>query len=177
MIALLAVPVAAVAVVGGAAAVLVVGLRRRDRRVVGAVTRWQRSTVNPRQLATAGGAGARMSVVEHPGRRTGRRYSTPVGIREDGGDLVVMLPYGPGADWVRNVRAAGAATVRHDGRTLSVLDPEVVAFHDAERRLTAGDRWTARLFGIREVLVLHVAESGGPRRVRSSSSSQDVTSS
>ncbi len=84
MTALLAVPATLLVVAGGSVAVLVVGLRRRDRRVVSAVTRWQRSTVNPRQLETAGRAGARMSVVEHRGRRSGRSYSTPVGIRESG---------------------------------------------------------------------------------------------
>lgn len=154
MSALVVVPAAALGVAGAAAAVLVVGLRRRDPRVVGAVTRYQRSTVNPRQLATAGSAGARMSVVGHRGRRSGRPYETPVGVRESGEDLLVLLPYGSGADWVRNVRAAGAATLRHDGRTLEVGVPEVLPLAAVADRLGAGDRWVARLFGIREVLRL-----------------------
>ncbi len=157
MSAVLALPAALVVTVGGAAAVIVLGLRRRDPRVVGAVTRWQRTTVNPRQLATAGSEGARMSVVEHHGRRSGRPYSTPVGIRRSGGDLLVLLPYGAETDWVRNVRAAGAATVRHDGRAVPVARPEVLPFAETAHRLTAGDRRVATLFGIREVLVLREA--------------------
>jgi deazaflavin-dependent oxidoreductase (nitroreductase family) len=146
-----------------AAGTMVIGIRRRDPRVVGLVHRWQRSTVNPAQLATAGTEGARMSVVEHRGRRSGRPYETPVGVCEVDGCLLVMLPYGPTTDWVRNVRAAGGAVLRHEGRSIPVVSPEVVPFADRARRLSAGDRRVARVFGIRDVLVLRPAEPAGPR--------------
>ncbi len=145
---------AAVVLPAAAAGAFVLGLRRRDPRVVGAVTRWQRSSVNPRQLATAGTTGARMSVVQHVGRRSGRAYETPVGVTEADGVLLVMLPYGPTTDWVRNVRAAGGAVVRHRGRRLDVSEPEVRPVGEVRSALGAGDRWAARAFGIREVLVL-----------------------
>ena len=149
--------VAAVAVAAPAlaAGTVVLGVRRRHPRVVRAVNRWQRSSANPRQLATAGAAGARTSVVEHVGRRSGRPYETPVGATAVGGDLVVMLPYGAGTDWVRNVRAAGRAVVRHDGRRLPVAAPEVLPVASVAAHLGRGDLWASRLFGIREVLVLH----------------------
>lgn len=143
-----------VALPAAAAGAVVLGIRRRDPRVVGAVNRWQRRSVNPRQLATAGTAGARMSVVEHVGRRSGRPYETPVGATDVAGDLVVMLPYGPTTDWVRNVRAAGGAVVRYDGRRVTVGAPEVVPVGEVAVGLSAGDRWTARVFGIREALRL-----------------------
>lgn len=137
-----------------AAGAVVLGIRRRHPRVVGAVHRWQRASVNPRQLETAGTAGARMSVVEHVGRRSGRAYATPVGVTDVDGALVVMLPYGPTTDWVRNVRAAGGAVVHHDGRRVTVGTPEVVPVGEVAVGLSAGDRWTARVFGIREALRL-----------------------
>ena len=140
-----------------AAGMLVLGLRRRDPRVVATVTRWQRTRTNPRQLETAGAAGARMSVVAHVGRRSGRPHETPVGVTEVDGHLLVMLPYGPGTDWVRNVRAAGGAVVRHRGRRIAVTGPEVVPVGEVRAALGAGDRWAARVFGIREVLRLSPA--------------------
>jgi deazaflavin-dependent oxidoreductase (nitroreductase family) len=138
-----------------AAGAVVLGIRRRDPRVVGFVNRWQRRSVNPRQLATAGTVGARMSVVEHVGRRSGRAYATPVGATDVGGDLVVMLPYGSTADWVRNVRAAGGAVIRYDGRRVTVGAPQVVSVGEVAAGLSGGDRWAACVFGIREALVLH----------------------
>ncbi len=147
----------AVALPVAAAGVFVLGIRRRRPRVVRAVNRWQRRSVNPRQLATAGSAGARTSVVEHRGRRSGRAYETPVGVSEADGRLLVMLPYGPTTDWVRNVRAAGGAVVRHRGRSIPVTGPEIVPVDRVHAHLGAGDRWAARVFGIREVLLLRPA--------------------
>lgn len=45
-----------------------------------------------------------------PGRRTGRPFSTPVTLVEDGGDRWLVAPYGDVA-WVRNARAAGRITL------------------------------------------------------------------
>jgi deazaflavin-dependent oxidoreductase (nitroreductase family) len=46
-----------------------------------------------------------------PGRKTGRLYSTPVDIINVEGQRWLVAGYGP-ASWVRNVRAAGEATLR-----------------------------------------------------------------
>jgi hypothetical protein len=43
-----------------------------------------------------------------------------------GDQFVIVLPYGPGADWVRNVLAHGSATLVHEGRTVRVDQPVVV---------------------------------------------------
>jgi deazaflavin-dependent oxidoreductase (nitroreductase family) len=46
-------------------------------------------------------------VVTHAGRRSGRRFQTPVNVfpAEDG--YLLALTYGPDSDWVKNVMAAG----------------------------------------------------------------------
>jgi deazaflavin-dependent oxidoreductase (nitroreductase family) len=46
-------------------------------------------------------------VVEHTGRRSGRRYSTPMGYVKASGDrLHVVAEHGDRADWVRNAMKA-----------------------------------------------------------------------
>ena len=40
---------------------------------------------------------------------------------------MIALPYGPGANWVRNVLASGSATIVHEGQTLDVDRPEIVS--------------------------------------------------
>jgi hypothetical protein len=40
--------------------------------------------------------------------------------------LLVSLPYGPHRDWVRNVQAAGQATVLRGGRRLELADPRLL---------------------------------------------------
>ena len=53
----------------------------------------------------------RMAIIEHRGRRSGKVYQTPVMAFVGNGSLCVVLNYGAGSDWVRNVLAADAATV------------------------------------------------------------------
>jgi deazaflavin-dependent oxidoreductase (nitroreductase family) len=67
-----------------------------------------------------------LGIVEHRGRRSGRRYRTPVNVfRRDGG-FAVALTYGPRTDWVKNVLAAGAAQITTRGRSYEVVRPRVI---------------------------------------------------
>ena len=87
--------------------------------------------------------GHRFLRLEHVGRRSGRRYTAVVeALRYDPvtGEAVAMAGYGHRADWLRNVRAAGTASVEfaHGPRPASVrvLDVEEAAevLADYERR-------------------------------------------
>ena len=60
-------------------------------------------------------------VVVHHGRRSGRIYETPVNVFRRGDGYVVALTYGAGADWVRNVLAAGACDLITQGRRMRVV--------------------------------------------------------
>ena len=65
-------------------------------------------------------------VVIHKGRRSGREYRTPVNVfRRDGG-FELALTYGPNADWVKNVMAAGGAEVLYRGRIHDLTGPRLV---------------------------------------------------
>ena len=56
-------------------------------------------------------------VIIHRGQRSGRIYETPVNVFRRSDGYVVALTYGAGADWVRNVRAAGVCDlITHDHR-------------------------------------------------------------
>ena len=61
-----------------------------------------------------------------PGRKTGKRYTTPVTLVEDGTQRWLVAPYGP-VSWVRNARAAGRVTLRRGGRSEEAAITEVDA--------------------------------------------------
>src|SRR4051794_26273886 len=63
--------------------------------------------------------------VIHRGRRSGREYRTPVNVFRTATGLVVALTYGPEADWVRNVLAAGGCEVENRGRRTRYGSPRV----------------------------------------------------
>jgi len=58
------------------------------------------------------------------GRRTGRAYSTPVTLVEDGGQRWLVAPYGD-VGWARNARAAGRVTLSRGRRTETLAISEV----------------------------------------------------
>jgi deazaflavin-dependent oxidoreductase (nitroreductase family) len=66
------------------------------------------------------------SMLEHRGRRSGRVYRTPINVFRRPGGYTVALTYGPGAEWVQNVLAAGGASLETRGRRLQVTNPRVV---------------------------------------------------
>jgi len=67
-------------------------------------------------LARFGLAGKRTHILTVTGRRSGRRYSTPVQLVLDGGDRWLVAPYGE-REWVRNARAAGEVALTRARRT------------------------------------------------------------
>ena len=138
------------------ATVFLLGMRRSSPAVQDRVRRFNRAVTNPRVLRSAGTPGASASVLHHVGRVSGRQYETPVGPTDVDGGFVIALPYGPGADWVRNVLASGSATLVHEGRTVAVHQPEVVATTEVVGDLPASERRTLRLFGVDQCLRLRL---------------------
>jgi deazaflavin-dependent oxidoreductase (nitroreductase family) len=100
-------------------------------------------------------AGRRLSPVAfmvHEGRRSGRRYRTPVMPLPLPDGFLVSLPYGPERDWVRNVLAAGRCTLLRGGRRFELADPRMLDAAAAAPLLPAALRPALRVVpGIRFV--------------------------
>ena len=70
------------------------------------------------------------ALITVPGRKTGRPHSTPISLVEYQGQRYVQSPFG-NVNWVRNLRAAGRATLswgrRHETVVAIELTPEQAA--------------------------------------------------
>jgi deazaflavin-dependent oxidoreductase (nitroreductase family) len=142
---------------------LVVGLRRKSAVVMNLLRRISRDRFNPAQLRSAGTAGAYASIVEHTGRVSGRPYRTPVAVRAVDDGFVISLTYGTRADWVRNVLAAGSATLVTEGETHEIDDIRLVPIEEAGSWFSAKDRRIFRLLAIEHCLRLTPRSAeGGP---------------
>src|SRR3954469_8311856 len=75
-------------------------------------------------LARLGLAGKRMHVLTTVGRKSGRRYSTPVQLVFLDGERWLVAPYGE-RDWVKNARAAGTVELMRARRTERMRIEEV----------------------------------------------------
>ena len=82
-------------------------------------------------------------VVHHEGRKSGRKYSTPVVVRRTADGFVIPMPFGDATNWASNVIAAGGATIRWAGADHRVTDPRVIT---ADEAAPAFDRFQRSMF-------------------------------
>jgi deazaflavin-dependent oxidoreductase (nitroreductase family) len=136
---------------GALLTLFVLGMRAKSPIVLGAIRLISR-LFNPMSMRTAGTPGAFASIIHHRGRRTGREFATPVGaVRTDDG-FVITLPYGTRAHWVRNVLAAGSATLVNEGETYEVDGVEVVPTSTVASVFSPSDQRVNRIFRVDECL-------------------------
>ncbi|WP_110590074.1 nitroreductase family deazaflavin-dependent oxidoreductase [Microbacterium suaedae] len=144
VIAILAIPLIA----------LVISLRTKWRPGVTFVRHLGRDRFNVVAMRTAGTPGASAQVIRTIGRRSGREYRTPIGLRRTPTGWLVTLPYGTSPDWLKNLLAAGSAEIEVEGEIRTVTAPRVVSRAEVAHLLTSGDRMVARVFGADEFLLL-----------------------
>ena len=65
-------------------------------------------------------------LLTYTGRKSGRRYTTPLNVFKHGSFYVFALTYGSEANWVRNVLAAGGCEIRVRGREVRLVEPEML---------------------------------------------------
>lgn len=114
--------------------------------------------LNPLMLRLAGQRYWYASVVRHTGRRSGKRYATPIVADRVGNHLIVPLPYGTQVDWVRNVITAGEATVTCKGETYRVVAPELIDSTEALPLLPRDRRRTFERVEIGHFLRAQIAD-------------------
>jgi deazaflavin-dependent oxidoreductase (nitroreductase family) len=132
------------------------GLGPRTRRVVRFVARF----VNPAVMLIAGRRWMPIiGVLHHVGRRSGRAYATPLGMRPQGDTFVMPRTFGEHAAWYRNVLAAGGCVVTYRGVDYTLVEPEVIDFATAASAFPRYERLQFRLAGINEYLRLRLAHS------------------
>ena len=115
--------------------------------------------LNPLMLRLAGRRWWYASVVEHTGRRSGKRYSTPIVADRVGEHLIIPLPYGTGVAWVRNVLTAGTADVVSRGQTYHLLAPELIDSTQALPELPRDRRRTFERVSIGHFLRAQIASN------------------
>jgi deazaflavin-dependent oxidoreductase (nitroreductase family) len=71
-------------------------------------------------------------IITHIGRKSGRRYRTPINVFRNEDRFAIALTYSQHAEWVKNVLAAGGCELETRGVKYRLSSPKVV--HDPARR-------------------------------------------
>lgn len=96
------------------------------------LARINRRVFNPREIRR----GIR-PVLIHVGRSSGKTYRTPLDAHPVPNGYLFIPMYGPRTDWVKNVLAAGAASLSLNGEEIELESPRLVRKADVWRLLPA----------------------------------------
>jgi len=106
-----------------------------------------------------------LAVVHHVGRKSGRRYRTPVVAFRGSTGFVIPMTYGRDVDWARNLVRARGGELQQMGRSFKLGDPRVVDFEAAEPELPSIVRRILRAANFPGYVLLDIcrASSNRPR--------------
>lgn len=93
------------------------------------------------------------AILIYVGRRSGKRYRTPINVFHSEGRFVFALTYGSEAQWVKNVMAAGTCEIEEQGRKLRLAHPELIV-DPAGRLVPAPVRLFLQLQDVTEYLLM-----------------------
>jgi deazaflavin-dependent oxidoreductase (nitroreductase family) len=117
------------------------------------VVRFLARFINPLTLLIAGRRWMPvLGVLRHRGRKSGRIYATPLGMRPLGDSFVMPLTFSSNAAWYLNVEASGSCSVTYKGRDFTLIDPEVIDYQAAAPAFPRYELLQFRLIGINEYL-------------------------
>ena len=138
-------------------------LSPRARRIVRFAARF----ANPLTLLIAGRRWMPiLGVIHHRGRKSGRMYATPLGMRPLGDSFVMPRTFSDHAAWYLNVKAAGWCVVTYKGRDYTLIEPQVIDYPAAAPAFPGYELWQFRLIGIREYLRMRQAPASWSQSTR-----------
>jgi deazaflavin-dependent oxidoreductase (nitroreductase family) len=133
---------------------------QRARRVVRFFARF----VNPLVLLIAGRRWMPIvGILRHRGRKSGRLYATPLGMRPYRDAFLMPRTFSEHAAWYQNVLAAGWCVVTYKGRDYTLAEPEVVDYATAAPAFPRYELLQFRLIGINEYLRMRHAPGSAAR--------------
>ena len=97
-------------------------------------------------------------VLAYTGRKSGKRYRTPLNAFRRGRMVVFALTYGGDVHWVKNVLASGEAELRSRGRTHRLRDPRRIVDRGG-RLVPLPVRLFLRMLRVSEYLTMTVEDA------------------
>ena len=109
--------------------------------------------VNKRTFNRLELAQGKRPVLHHVGRASGTAYRTPLeAIPVDGGYAFILVYGADSTDWVKNVRAAGEATLQVHGTQVQLTDPQILTGEDGWAILPPEQKRLPKFMNVTEIM-------------------------
>ena len=115
------------------------------------VAKVNKRVFNPREIRR----GVR-PVLTHAGRSSGTAYRTPLDAHPVDGGFIFIVMYGSGSDWVQNVLASGAATLKIGGDEFELVSPRLISKENAWQLLPTTTKAPPSFLRVTEYLQMDV---------------------
>ncbi|OBI16838.1 peptidase [Mycobacterium sp. E2327] len=122
-------------------------------RVPRAVANFNRRVTNPSARSITPWLPGQ-GTLEHVGRKSGRRYRTPLLVFPTRDGFAVLVGYGLQSDWVRNVFACGQAVLHKRGESIALARPRLLSKAEAASLVTGPSGVFFRLFPYNEAAMV-----------------------
>ena len=94
------------------------------------------------------------ALLRHVGRRSGKRYETPIMVWRVKDGFVIVLTYGPQTDWLRNLQATDRGSLRWHKREYVFKTPELIDATTGLQALPPLIKFVLGLRGVHEFVKL-----------------------
>ncbi len=91
-------------------------------------------------------------VITHVGRSSGKTFHTPLDAHPVDGGFIFILMYGSGSDWVKNVLAAGTASLKVGDEHYQLTSPRLITKDAAWEELNPATKAPADFLKVSEYL-------------------------
>ena len=122
-------------------------------RVPRAVANFNRRVTNPTARSITPWLPGQ-GTLEHLGRRSGKRYRTPLLVFPIRDGFVVLIGHGLKSDWLRNVFASGQAVLHKRGKSIALANPRLLSKAEAATLVTGPSGVFYRLFWYNEAALV-----------------------
>ncbi|UMB69636.1 nitroreductase family deazaflavin-dependent oxidoreductase [Mycobacterium paraterrae] len=95
-----------------------------------------------------------LGTLEHTGRKSGKRYRTPLLVFKTQNGYAILIGYGLESDWLKNVMAGGPTALHTWGRAVTLANPKILAKAEAAQLVTPAPRLLYRLFPYNEAALV-----------------------
>ncbi|MEZ0350929.1 nitroreductase family deazaflavin-dependent oxidoreductase [Mycobacterium sp. pR1184] len=114
-------------------------------RVPRAVANFNRRVTNPAAQSITPWLPC-LGTLEHVGRKSGKRYRTPLLVFKTREGFVILVGYGLESDWLKNVLAGGPTVLHKRSKAVPLTSPRLVGKAEAAKLVTPASRFFYRLF-------------------------------
>jgi deazaflavin-dependent oxidoreductase (nitroreductase family) len=104
-----------------------------------------------------------LAVVHHVGRKSGRRFRTPVVAFRTATGFIIPMTYGRDVHWARNLIKGRGGEVVRSGRSVAVRNPRIVGGAAAVASLPAGVRSALRAANLPGYMLVDADQAGRSR--------------